>query len=245
MCCPANGWLAAWAKAPLLPARDGLGGFHDASRDPEVITGWWARWPDAMIGAVIPADLVVLDVDPRNGGTLEKLETALGPLPPTLTCISGRGDGGFHAYYRRPAGELSSVRLPAGVDLKKTGYLIVPPSIHPDSGRVYRWMTRPVVDLPEAAVTALRPPAPRRQLANALASSPDAMGRKAEALIRAVADAPEGRRNGRLFWAACRALEEGHAPDVLEELGAVAETIGLDPREVQQTMRSAERRVTA
>ena len=140
------------AKAPLL-----VHGFHDASSDPAVITGWWSRWPGAMIGAVVPDSLLVLDVDPRNGGSIEALEGVLGPLPATLSVMSGRGDGGCHLYYLRPAGALVSTRLPAGVDLKQTGYCIMPPSIHPVAGRPYEWVHRPVDALPLLARQALRP----------------------------------------------------------------------------------------
>jgi hypothetical protein len=139
-------------KAPLLPH-----GHHDASCDPDTITEWWARWPDALIGAVIPPHLLVLDCDPRNGGSFGELRKVLGGLPPTLTCVSGRGDGGFHAYYLRPAGELTSARLPAGIDLKLCGYCIVAPSLHPVTGRAYRWINRPAVALPDRAVRGLRP----------------------------------------------------------------------------------------
>ena len=62
MCCPANGWLAEWAKAPLLPPP----GFHLATTDPVQIRVWWTRWPRALIGAVIPSGVVVLDLDPRQ-----------------------------------------------------------------------------------------------------------------------------------------------------------------------------------
>jgi hypothetical protein len=47
-------------KQPLT-----LNGFHDASSDPAVITGWWRCWPGALIGAAAGAasGFVILDVD--------------------------------------------------------------------------------------------------------------------------------------------------------------------------------------
>lgn len=231
-------WMAGeWAKAPLLPPP----GFHLATTDPVQIRVWWTRWPRALIGAVIPSGVVVLDLDPRHGGTLDTLHALLGPLPETLTVMSGRGDGGRHLYFRRPDGPLKCNPAP-WLDVKVNGYVIVPPSLHPDSGKPYRWIKRPVVDLPERAVQALRRP-PCRPLPRSITS--EGIDHQADALIRAVANAPEGRRNHLLYWAACRALEEGHAVGVLEELSAVAQTIGLDPREIRRTMQSAERRVTA
>ena len=38
-------------------------GFKDASVDPSVIAGWWARWPDALIGVPTGIKFVVLDAD--------------------------------------------------------------------------------------------------------------------------------------------------------------------------------------
>jgi hypothetical protein len=76
-----------------------------------------------------------------------------------------------------------------------------------------------------------------------LHSSPGAADHRAEALIRAVANAQEGNRNHLLFWACCKAITEGHAPDVLDALEAAGQTVGLDPIEVRRTMQSAERRV--
>ena len=87
------------AKAPLLQH-----GHLDATDDLATITSWWTRWPHAMIGAPVPEALLVLDIDPRNGGSIEALEELVGSLPYTLTAWSGRDDGGKHLYFLRPAG---------------------------------------------------------------------------------------------------------------------------------------------
>jgi hypothetical protein len=128
--------------------------------EPELIKEWWTRWPNAMIGAAVPDSCVVIDIDPRNGGSSEELETLVGPLPDTLTVWSGRNDGGRHLYFRRPAGELTGTRLPRGIDLKVRGYMIMPPSVHPVTGRPYRWERRPVAALP----TSLRSCCARRHV---------------------------------------------------------------------------------
>jgi hypothetical protein len=80
----------------------------------------------------VPAGCIVLDPDPRKGGTVAALEEANGgPLPKTLTTWTGRNDGGCHLYFIRPAGRLTSTRLPKGVDLKANGYVIVPRAFIP------------------------------------------------------------------------------------------------------------------
>lgn len=236
----------ARAKAPLLEH-----GHHEASSDPAVITRWWTRWPKALIGAVVPNSLAVLDVDPRNHGSMESLTAILGELPPTLTVMSGRGDGGRHLYYlrpglsgsctqlRTPAVSLTASRLPAGVDLKTSGYCILPPSPHPATGNPYRWIWRKPVPLPDRAVEMLR--APVRVARPALVLSSEGMGRKADALVRAVAAATVGERNAVLYWAVRRALDEGHDPGVLDLIVQAAEAAGLAHSEIEQTMTSARR----
>lgn len=125
-------------------------GVHDATTDIEAIASWWGgKFAGCNIGARVPESMFVLDVDPRNGGlqSLDVLAQRHGTLPETLMTVSGRGDGGCHRFYRRPPGRLSCKRLGPGIDLKtSTGYVVLAPSIHPETGRQY---TR--IDLPVAA----------------------------------------------------------------------------------------------
>jgi hypothetical protein len=141
-------------------------GMRDATCDPVRIETWWARtYPGANIGARVPQPLLVLDVDPRHGGTtsLAHLEVVHGPLPQTLTVLSGRGDGGRHLYWRHPGGAVSARGLPAGLDLKThSGYCVMPPSIHPEGARgPYTWATTclPAVP-PEWLIDLLTPTTP-------------------------------------------------------------------------------------
>ncbi|WP_432560567.1 bifunctional DNA primase/polymerase [Granulicoccus sp. GXG6511] len=147
-------WEGPDAKAPLIS-----NGFHNATTDPEKLRKWWGTWPDAMIGVAIPEGIVVFDIDPRNRGSREALEAVVGPLPPTQTTISGRGDGGEHLWFRVPPGtRLQRHDLPAGVDLKEgtRGYVIVAPSLHPDTGEPYRWEgPEEIAELPPRAVDVL------------------------------------------------------------------------------------------
>src|SRR5262245_48964019 len=58
-----------------------------ASKHPEDINGWWTLWPDSNLGIATgsASGVLVLDVDPRNGGdeALARLEHERGRLPPT------------------------------------------------------------------------------------------------------------------------------------------------------------------
>lgn len=62
-------------------------------------------------------------------------------------------------------------------------------------------------------------------------------------LVRSVREAAIGERNAVLFWAACRAQEEGH--DAREELHQAAIDAGLPEFEVERTLDSAERSAAA
>lgn len=224
-------WAGSRAKAPLTER-----GHYDATRDTEQIRAWWSRWPLAMIGARIPDTLLVLDIDPRNGGSLNALVAVLGPLPPTLTARSGRGDGGTHLYYRRPHSLLSGARLPEGIDLKMNGYILMPPSRHPATGHPYQWNDAdlPPAVLPATALAALRP-APRPTYVN---PAPQGNG---GGLVRHVATANDGDRNKSLYWAACRAFED--RLDVLDQLRDAARTVGLHETEIERTILSASRTI--
>jgi hypothetical protein len=111
-------------KAPRV-----AGGFKSASTDEAAIRAmpWEA---DSMIGASITDGLIVVDVDPRNGGdgTVELLKSTGKVLTPTR--LVRTRSGGQHRYYTVPADlELRSTLGP-GVDIKKAGkgYVIAPPS---------------------------------------------------------------------------------------------------------------------
>ena len=86
-------------------------------------------------GAV--SGLVVIDIDPRHGGRLDP------DLMTRTACVaSGGADHGWHLLYTHPGGYVPSRELPGhpGVDVKGDGgYVVLPPSIHPATGRPYRW----------------------------------------------------------------------------------------------------------
>lgn len=126
-----------WAVFPLdgkVPAIES--GFKAASTDPELIR-YWFNDTGFNVGVAIPEGHVVLDIDPRAGGP-ETLREIRDQLPKsTLVAKTGRGDGGLHIWFR---GEIPKVKLP-GIDIKRPGkgYVVAPPSVHPDTGGAYEW----------------------------------------------------------------------------------------------------------
>ncbi len=139
--------IRGWGVLPLIPmTKKPLGalvphGFQDATTNEEIIRQWWERCPTANIGIQTGAEsgLVVLDIDPRNGGkdNLLELEQKHGELP--LTVGSLTGGGGAHIFFLHPGGVIKHKALAPGVEVKADGgYVVAPPSIHP-TGELYLW----------------------------------------------------------------------------------------------------------
>ena len=137
-------------------------GFWDASVDPDVVGRWWSRWPAANVGVPTGerSGLLVLDVDPRDGGaaSLTELEEAFGPLPRTTRARTG--GGGEHVFFRYPGEAGGEVRnsaswLGPGLDVRgEGGYVVVPPS---RTGGEYRWTHRaPLVEAPAWLLSRMR-----------------------------------------------------------------------------------------
>lgn len=132
------GWpvLPCNGKTPLTQH-----GVKDATQSEKQLREWWHRWPEANIAVAIPTGIYVVDVDPRNGGdeTLARLQTEHGPLPRTVSALTGGGGGHYVYRTRNFEGKLRG-KLGPGIDLLGGGkYFLVSPSIHPVTGNRYRW----------------------------------------------------------------------------------------------------------
>jgi putative DNA primase/helicase len=136
-----------WAIFPLLPRSKippkGSHGFLDATTDPAQVRAWWSATPEANIGlAVGKSGLVAIDVDPRHQGdaTWAAICLALGEAVAD-TVVNMTGGGGRHFLYRQNGHPVKTDdgTLGEGVDtVGETGYIILPPSVHPN-GKAYAW----------------------------------------------------------------------------------------------------------
>jgi putative DNA primase/helicase len=94
-------------------------------------------------------NLIIIDIDPRNGGSLEALLDAFSYLKESPRVRTG--GGGYHIYLKYPQVPVQTFKatLP-GFDIKSDGgYIILPPSLHihgryqweipPDTGKWYLW----------------------------------------------------------------------------------------------------------
>jgi hypothetical protein len=88
--------------------------------------------------------LAVIDLDGQDG-----LDVGLShSLASSVIAQTGRGNG-RHLFYR-DSGVKNAVKLMPGLDLRgEGGYVLAFPSIHPDTGRRYQWLTDFRLSLPE------------------------------------------------------------------------------------------------
>lgn len=239
--------LSPRRKTPLLSADDGGEGFHDATSDPRQITAWWTAHPSANIAIRPPAGTIVVDVDPRSGGD-EQLDTLIarhGALPATWRARTG--SHGLHLWFRLPEPGPVRAQLARGIDLKThtTGYLVAPPSVHPNGER-YRWLSAPA-GIPALApawmVAAATPaPVPLPRFHQGTRSGRQGGRYSLQCLIARVERAPMHRRNIVFFGALKDAAADGNLEAYAEALGQAALTAGLTAREIAATTASVGRR---
>lgn len=229
----------------------------EATADPDAIAALWRQERDANIGLLCGVKCWVLDVDgPEGLATLADLEDLHRWLP--IGPASVTGSGGQHLFFRADERVRNSVRrLGPGLDTRGAGgFVVLPPSIHPNGNR-YHWLPGRApwtVELPAAPpwlLDLLDPPRPayrappRRQgattpyVAAALAAELDA-----------VSSAASGSRNAVLNRAAYsigRFVASGDllATDAGELLLGAALAAGLNEREANNTIKSGLRAVAA
>lgn len=223
-------------------------GFYAATTSPARLAAMLARVPGGVLAirTGTASGLAVVDIDPRNGGRIDREL-----MTPTATVATG--GGGWHLYYRHPGGRLLA-ELPGhpGVDVKADGgYVVAPPSVHPGTRKPYRWAGRRAVDeMPPALRAALVPPpdampprlpSPPPTRAAGGISSPAAL---LAAHLRAVRDAPEGRRRHTLYGAArgvARMVAAGaiSAGDAEAALTAAGQAAQQTPRDIRAAISGA------
>jgi len=128
-------------------------GLKDATQLQVTIKELWTRWPDANIG-IVTDGYAVLDFDAEHGGleSKEKLIAKQGPFLPTR--VHKTGGGGEHWIYRQHNGQAirNTVKVAGytGVDLRGTGgYIVAPPSIHPNGNEYLILDPSPIAPCPE------------------------------------------------------------------------------------------------
>lgn len=125
-------------------------GCNDASADPDVIAGWWLRWPDANVGVATGDGAFVVDLDVKNGvdgeATWRALQHAHGVAPRTRAV---RTPSGLQLYFNSSAAIVpcSVGKLGPGIDIRGRGGYVVAAGVI--DGRAYE--TSPAAIAPAPA----------------------------------------------------------------------------------------------
>lgn len=118
-------------------------GANSATNDQRIVEEWYKLWPDANVAIATGKEsgIIVLDIDPRNGGleSLLRLEETYGKLPPTPRVKTG--GGGLHLYFKYPDKPVTSCVLQGfpGIEVLSDGKLAVAPPSRHASGGTYEW----------------------------------------------------------------------------------------------------------
>jgi hypothetical protein len=215
-----RGWsifpLLPRSKQPVVKIAKHLSG--ETKWEAIEATNHWSAFPDHGIAIVTgkPSNLVVIDVDPRNGGDATAVERTV-----AFTREVDTGGGGRHFYCAYPEGQVvrcGKTSMP-GVDRKADGgYVVAPPSIHP-SGAAYTTRgdiphDQPLAPLPE-------------WVTSAIPSEPATLGQDSEPWVATTLAHPERVAPGtqedvltRLCWWAAHKLDRDVALAILTSWAA-------------------------
>jgi len=241
--------LAPGEKRPMGSLVDH--GLREATRQEDVIRGWWERAPKAGVGILPPSGVLVLDCDsPDAEGELFAAYPELAKAPRQRT-----PRGGCHVFLALPeqVALSTAAKALAGVDLRglAKAYVVAAPTQLPQG--TYRWEVpllspEALPPVPASLVERLQrkpaaqPGGNQHHVVNARELEPYAAAALREEAER-VRRAPVGTRNNTLN-AAAFALGQLVAAGLLEretvegELAAAAYQAGLEEPEVSRTLRS-------
>ncbi|MCT9143517.1 bifunctional DNA primase/polymerase [Streptomyces violarus] len=223
-------------------------GVYDASSDPARIRELFAAAPWAtgygIACGLPPHQLIGVDLDVKTGtdssAALRELALRhLFTIPPTVVVLTP--SGGRHLWLSGPPDVVvpnSAGRLAPGIDIRGAGGYLVGPGSRTDQG-VYAAAAGTAhlapAPCPRSLLRLLLPPPRARH------PTPPSAGGHGQGLVQFVLGAHEGQRNTRLFWAACRAYEDGIGPALVDPLVEAALHTGLSEREARATIASAAR----
>jgi len=150
-----KGWwvlpLKPQSKEPCKFLRHG---YLDASGDTKTITKWFED-PDLNIGlAVVQSSLVIVDFDKRNATNKQEWRNYLDWCI-KLNTHTVKTDDGYHFYFIADRDLHFKGKLANGIDIKHKGYVVLPPSIHPNGSQYTVINDVDPIDLPEGLMKAM------------------------------------------------------------------------------------------
>jgi Bifunctional DNA primase/polymerase, N-terminal/AAA domain/Primase C terminal 1 (PriCT-1) len=190
--------LVAWEPYQKEPAPE------------ETIKFWFSNWPDANLAIVTGAvsDCVVIDLDSEEAKEKFKslLRSDLSEVPRSRT---GKG---WQLFFKHPGVNVQNgvrvARIP-GLDTRGDGgYVVVPPSIHPN-GKQYKW---------EVALSRELPKLPGELLGFLTTASSQSGAHERVNTSEALKGVPEGQRDETVFKLACKLRSVDVPRDISERL---------------------------
>ena len=249
--CRQGSACTSYAKHPIP-----MNGVKAATTDVTAIKQWWHKQPNANIGIATGHGLLVVDIDPRHGGSLEQLAKRFS-LPDTAMVQTG--SAGWHLYFAYE-GDLknSAGKLGEGIDTRGTnGYVVAPPSLHA-TGNYYAWANQlPPTPLPQSLLDALSSPTKAKVYSSVqpvlLEQTTDLVpplipvtnATQLLPLAKSAAAIPEGKRNSALLSMAGALRNQGASIDAitnaLTAINLIQCTPPLTAAEVKRIAESANR----
>jgi P4 family phage/plasmid primase-like protien len=207
-------WALRYVKLgwPVLPLRGKIprvpNGSKDATLNESQVRTWWTEWPDANIGVATGLRFFALDIDVKENGeeSLDYLANQHGRLPDTIQQVTGTG--GKHFLFALPSDftvKNSARKIAPGIDVRGAGgYIVVAPSIHPETKARYFWDGLALIEDQKIL------PAPRWLLALLKSQPVPGTLPKAQSVPNQIG---EGARNTTLFKIAASLRRKGFAAE--------------------------------
>lgn len=196
----------------------------EASKSPDKIRRWWARWPNASVGCPLDRNkLIIFEVNGEAGQQLAAALMAQGQLP--ATAIARCSDSTRYYYRTSDERKLRSLQIDDGAARIWAGNVVhvLPPAQKPESesGGNVEMNLQPFARNPMSK--------PRRGKHNEEKTAPNARPRPARLQLRALRPRRGGHR------ANCHAprLRQLHAPRLRAEIFRRA-SIGADETKKSQ-----------
>jgi len=163
--------------------------------------------PNANIGLLTGSEVgfYALDIDPRHGGdnSLTNLIEEYGQLP--YTVIQHTGGGGLHYLFNCPNLQKNRAGVLPGIDIKgDNGFIVVAPSIHPDTRQAYEWAEFPSKEGIAAPPQWLSDLLTKTKPKTTVKCKPSKVQEKKKS-----SNIPVGKRNGSLFQKGCSLKSSG------------------------------------
>ena len=234
--------LGPHSKLPLIPTERGGHGLHDATTDEKRIEQWWTATPQANIGLRTGIAFDVIDLD--GGAGADALEQARAGRAQLTGPVVKTGKG-YH-YWVQTTGLGNRAGVLPGVDFRGLGgYVVAPPSLHPNGHR-YSWINPCFDDLAPAPEWLLKLLKPHRDVTRPPRPGPrtSAYGRAAlRHELERLAQAKEGTRNDQLNRCSFSlgqlvALGEIDEQETASALIAEGLLLGLGVKECERTVAS-------